>query len=165
MNQFRDNEFRWWVKLHLHYTRFPLILSTQDRSVLASPAPNSGGAGRVGAPLAAPSAPAAPSMRSSPIPPELGVGSGVSPGSNSPLLPRTSVPCLIPPPPTSPRPSSPGSSGTTATSARPPNRFYIIVNDGSIGRMDIAWWRQQGRTLFRDLAKHRQNAAPGGGMF
>jgi hypothetical protein len=44
-------------------------------------------------------------------------------------------------------------------------RYIFLVNDASIGRQDTAWWRQQGRTLFRDLARHTQNAATGGGMF
>ena len=43
--------------------------------------------------------------------------------------------------------------------------LYIVESRGSIGRMDIGWWRQQGRTLFRDLPKHAQNAGTGGGMF
>ena len=44
-------------------------------------------------------------------------------------------------------------------------RYLFMVNDSSIGRRDIAWWRQQGRTMFRDLVKHTQNAATGGGLF
>lgn len=44
-------------------------------------------------------------------------------------------------------------------------RYIFLVNDSSIGRQDIAWWRQQGRTMFRDLVKHMQNAATGSGMF
>jgi len=43
-------------------------------------------------------------------------------------------------------------------------RNIFLVNDSSIGRMDIAWWCQQGRTMFRDLVKYTQNAATGSGM-
>ena len=42
--------------------------------------------------------------------------------------------------------------------------YIFLVNDGSIGRQDIAWWRQQGRTAFRDLVKYTQNAATGLGL-
>lgn len=38
-------------------------------------------------------------------------------------------------------------------------RYIFLVNDSSIGRQDIAWWRQQGRTMFRDLVACTQNAA------
>ena len=44
-------------------------------------------------------------------------------------------------------------------------RYIFLVNDSSIGRMDMAWWRQQGRTMFRDLVKYTKNAATGSGMF
>ena len=44
-------------------------------------------------------------------------------------------------------------------------RYIFLVNDSSIGRMDMAWWRQQGRTMFRDLVKYTQNAATGAGLF
>ncbi len=43
-------------------------------------------------------------------------------------------------------------------------RYLFLVNDAGIGRMDIAWWRQQGRTMFRDLVRYTQNAATGGGL-
>jgi type III restriction enzyme len=39
--------------------------------------------------------------------------------------------------------------------------YLFLINDGSIGRQDIAWWRQQGRTLFRDLVKYVDNAPTG----
>jgi type III restriction enzyme len=38
-------------------------------------------------------------------------------------------------------------------------QYLFLVNDSSIGRQDIAWWRQQGRTMFRDLVSNTQNAA------
>ena len=41
-------------------------------------------------------------------------------------------------------------------------RYLFLVNDAAIGRQDIAWWRQQGRTMFRDLVNYTQNAATGG---
>lgn len=41
-------------------------------------------------------------------------------------------------------------------------QYLFLVNDSSIGRQDIAWWRQQGRTMFRDLVKYTENAATGG---
>ena len=44
-------------------------------------------------------------------------------------------------------------------------RYIFLVNDSSIGRMDMAWWRQQGRTMFRDLANYTKNAATGSGLF
>ena len=44
-------------------------------------------------------------------------------------------------------------------------RYIFLVNDSSIGRLDIAWWHQQGRTKFRDLVNYTKNAATGGGMF
>jgi len=31
--------------------------------------------------------------------------------------------------------------------------------------MDMAWWRQQGRTMFRDLVQYTKNAATGSGLF
>ncbi len=42
--------------------------------------------------------------------------------------------------------------------------YIFLVNDSSIGRQDIAWWRQQGRTMFRDLVKYTRNAATGSGL-
>ena len=42
-------------------------------------------------------------------------------------------------------------------------RYVFLVNDSSIGRQDVAWWRQQGRTMFRDLHKYIQNAPTGVG--
>jgi len=43
--------------------------------------------------------------------------------------------------------------------------YLFLINDSSIGRQDTAWWQQQGRTAFRDLVKHIDNAATGGGLF
>ena len=43
--------------------------------------------------------------------------------------------------------------------------YLFLINDSSIGRQDTAWWQQQGRTVFRDLVKHIDNAATGGGLF
>ena len=43
-------------------------------------------------------------------------------------------------------------------------KYIFLINDSSIGRQDVAWWRQQGRTLFRDLIKHVENASAGGGL-
>ncbi|MGI4791319.1 MAG: DEAD/DEAH box helicase [Janthinobacterium lividum] len=43
--------------------------------------------------------------------------------------------------------------------------YIFLVNDSGIRRQDMAWWRQQGRTMFRDLVKHTQNAATGSGGF
>lgn len=42
--------------------------------------------------------------------------------------------------------------------------YLSLVNDGSIGRQDVGWWRAQGRTRFRDLVRHIANAATGGGL-
>ena len=44
-------------------------------------------------------------------------------------------------------------------------QYLFMVNDSSIGRQDIAWWQQQGRTMFRDLVRFTQNAATGNGLF
>jgi len=44
-------------------------------------------------------------------------------------------------------------------------RYIFLVNDSSIGRMDMVWWRQQGRTMFRDLVQYTKNAATGSGLF
>ncbi len=41
--------------------------------------------------------------------------------------------------------------------------YLFLVNDSSIGRRDIAWWRQQGRVAFRDLVKYISNAPTGTG--
>lgn len=43
--------------------------------------------------------------------------------------------------------------------------YLFLVNDSSIGRRDVAWWRQQGRTRFRDLVKYIENSATGSGLF
>ncbi|MDP9364530.1 MAG: hypothetical protein M3Q10_09965 [Chloroflexota bacterium] len=40
--------------------------------------------------------------------------------------------------------------------------YLFLINDSAVGRQDIAWWRGQGRTLFRDLARHVENAPAGG---
>lgn len=45
---------------------------------------------------------------------------------------------------------------TTAT--RQPWSYLFLINDSAINRQDIAWWRRQGRTLFRDLVRHTDNA-------
>ncbi len=42
-------------------------------------------------------------------------------------------------------------------------QYTFLINDGSIGRKDIAWWRGQGRTLYRDLVKHIANSVTGTG--
>lgn len=36
--------------------------------------------------------------------------------------------------------------------------YLFLINDASVARQDIAWWRGQGRTLFRDLVRHVENA-------
>jgi hypothetical protein len=41
--------------------------------------------------------------------------------------------------------------------------YLFLINDRAIGREDIAWWGRQGRTLFRDLVRHVENA-PNPGM-
>ncbi len=42
--------------------------------------------------------------------------------------------------------------------------YLFLINDSAIGRRDIAWWRGQGRTLFRDLVRHTENAPAPGSM-
>ena len=43
-----------------------------------------------------------------------------------------------------------------------PWSYLFLINDAAIGRHDITWWHGQGRTLFRDLVRHVDNApAPG----
>ena len=42
--------------------------------------------------------------------------------------------------------------------------YVFLINDSSIGRRDVAWWRQQGRTLFRDLVRYIDNAPTGAGQ-
>ena len=39
-----------------------------------------------------------------------------------------------------------------------PWSYLFLINDAAIGRQDIAWWSTQGRTLFRDLERHVENA-------
>ncbi len=39
-----------------------------------------------------------------------------------------------------------------------PWSYLFLINDLAVGRQDIAWWRGQGRTLFRDLVRHVDNA-------
>lgn len=36
--------------------------------------------------------------------------------------------------------------------------YIFLINDAAIARQDVAWWRGQGRTLFRDLVLHVENA-------
>jgi hypothetical protein len=36
--------------------------------------------------------------------------------------------------------------------------YLFLINDSTIGRRDIAWWRRQSRTLFRDLVRYVENA-------
>jgi type III restriction enzyme len=48
-------------------------------------------------------------------------------------------------------------------STRLPWSYLFLINDRAIGREDIAWWSRQGRTLFRDLVRHVENA-PNPGM-
>lgn len=43
-------------------------------------------------------------------------------------------------------------------------QYTFLINDGSIGRKDIAWWQGQGRTLYRDLVKHIANSTTGMGI-
>ena len=40
-------------------------------------------------------------------------------------------------------------------------RYLFLINDSSIGRQDIAWWRMQGRTLFKDIVKYVDNTSTG----
>ncbi len=42
--------------------------------------------------------------------------------------------------------------------------YLFLINDNAIGRRDIPWWRGQGRTLFRDLVRHTENAPAPGSM-
>jgi type III restriction enzyme len=39
--------------------------------------------------------------------------------------------------------------------------FLFLVNDSSVGRQDVAWWRQQGRTRFKDLVRYVENTSAG----
>jgi len=43
-------------------------------------------------------------------------------------------------------------------------QYTFLINDSSIGRKDVDWWRMQGRTLYRDLVKHIGNSVTGGGL-
>jgi len=43
-------------------------------------------------------------------------------------------------------------------------QYLFLINDASIRREDVDWWRIQGRTRFRDLVRHVENAATGLGV-
>src|SRR5204863_54892 len=39
-----------------------------------------------------------------------------------------------------------------------PWRYLFLINDPSVRRHDVSWWRMQGRTMFRDVVKYVANA-------
>lgn len=43
-------------------------------------------------------------------------------------------------------------------------QYLFLHNDLSENRRDIAWWKEQGRTMFRDVVKYTQNISAGKSM-